>query len=110
SPLIGGLTLEIFPWQALFFLMLLFGLVVMAATWFGLPETNRYRDPANFHPRRLFGNYWELMLDLRFVRQGLILGLSLGAIYTMATVVPFVMIEEVGLTPAEFGLAMLMQS
>jgi DHA1 family bicyclomycin/chloramphenicol resistance-like MFS transporter len=35
---------------------------------------------------------------------------STGALYAFATMLPFVMMDRVGLTPAQFGLAMLMQS
>ena len=35
---------------------------------------------------------------------------SVGALYTLATILPFVLIDAVGLTPTAFGLGMLAQS
>jgi DHA1 family bicyclomycin/chloramphenicol resistance-like MFS transporter len=40
----------------------------------------------------------------------LVLSGSVGALYTQATVLPFILMERVGLTPSQFGAGMLMQS
>jgi DHA1 family purine ribonucleoside efflux pump-like MFS transporter/DHA1 family bicyclomycin/chloramphenicol resistance-like MFS transporter len=44
------------------------------------------------------------------VLAALVLGGSVGALYAQATMLPFVLINEVGLSPTEFGVGMLMQS
>jgi DHA1 family bicyclomycin/chloramphenicol resistance-like MFS transporter len=44
------------------------------------------------------------------MRPGLVLGLTLGGIYTLAALLPFVLIETVGLTPTQFGVAMIAQT
>ncbi len=40
----------------------------------------------------------------------LTIGFAVGALYMLATVLPFVLIDEAGLTPAQFGLGMLGQT
>jgi DHA1 family bicyclomycin/chloramphenicol resistance-like MFS transporter len=40
----------------------------------------------------------------------LTIGFGVGALYMLATVLPFVLIDEAGLTPAQFGLGMMAQT
>lgn len=40
----------------------------------------------------------------------LVIAGAVGALYAWATMLPFVLISQVGLTPTEFGIGMLMQS
>jgi DHA1 family purine ribonucleoside efflux pump-like MFS transporter/DHA1 family bicyclomycin/chloramphenicol resistance-like MFS transporter len=40
----------------------------------------------------------------------LVLGGNVGALYAQSTMLPFVMIKTVGLSPAQFGLGMLLQT
>ena len=40
----------------------------------------------------------------------IVMGCSVGGLYTLATILPFVLIDAVGLTPTEFGVGMLAQS
>ena len=35
---------------------------------------------------------------------------TVGALYTQATVLPFILMDRIGLTPTQFGIGMLMQS
>ncbi|PTW63453.1 DHA1 family bicyclomycin/chloramphenicol resistance-like MFS transporter [Breoghania corrubedonensis] len=110
SPTIGGITLTLFGWQQIFYFMILYGVALGLAVFFLLPETNTAPDPTRAHPRRLVNAYLTLCVTPVFLRPSLFIGLSLGCIYTMATIIPFVMIEHVGLTPAQFGFGMMLQS
>ncbi|WP_346909230.1 multidrug effflux MFS transporter [uncultured Roseibium sp.] len=110
SPTIGGIILEVFGWREIFICMLIYGAALMAAVIFFQPETNAYRNVSNIHPERLAINYMTLLSDRKFMAPSVLLGMCLGNVYAMATVLPFVMIHDVGLTPAQFGLGMMMQS
>lgn len=109
APTIGGLTLEVMPWQAVFGLMLLYAVAVLAAVRLRLTETVR-RDMSRFRPRALAENYGHVLRNRVFQAAALLTGGSMGAIYAQATILPFVLIEEVGLTPAGYGLAMILQT
>lgn len=110
SPTIGGVTLELFSWEAIFFLMIAFGtLLLVSAVWL-LPETNVLRSLSLVRPREIAVNYFGLLIDLRFMRSALPLGMVVGSFYSLATILPFVIIEAIGLTPTEFGYAMVLQS
>lgn len=110
SPTIGGLILSTVGWHGIFLLMVLYGLAVVLVILFGVTETNRHPDRMLAHPGQVVRSYARLLRDRRFMRAGLVLGLTLGGVYTLAALLPFVLIETVGLTPTRFGLAMIAQT
>lgn len=109
SPTIGGLLLEAAGWQSLFLFMLVAGIVSAMAVQLMLTETV-VPDPSRFRPRALTRAYATLFSDRYFMAASVILAGSLGAFYTQATALPFILMGRAGLSPSAFGLAMLMQS
>lgn len=110
SPTIGGLTLEYFGWREIFWFMVVYGLVLMLAVALWMAETNRFIDRANLRPARLVANYLALLRDPQFLRPSLLVGFGIGSIYTLATILPFVLIDRIGLSPSQFGVGMMVQS
>jgi len=110
SPMIGGLVLETLGWRAIFIIMVLYGVAVGLLALFFMHETNLNRDRAHLGPRRIAGSYLKLLREPRFMRPSIMLGMTLGCLYTLATVLPFVLIERVGLSPSQFGYSMMIQS
>lgn len=109
GPTIGGLSLAAFGWESVFVLMVVFGVGIVASVFFLLCETT-VPDRSRMRPARLIAGYRETLSEPRFIATALILGGSVGALYAQSTMLPFVLIGAVGLTPTQFGLAMLMQS
>ncbi|KQT52720.1 multidrug transporter CflA [Aureimonas sp. Leaf454] len=109
SPTIGGIALHLSSWHAVFLLMVAFGLGIVALALFVMKETGR-PDRALALPSRLVGSYRQIFGDPGFLASAFTLGGAVGTLYTLATVLPFVLIGRAGLTPAEFGLGMLGQS
>ncbi|WP_439530137.1 multidrug effflux MFS transporter [Pannonibacter sp.] len=110
SPTIGGLTLEYFGWREIFWFMVVYGVVLMLAVALWMAETNRFIDRANLRPARLVANYRALLRDPQFLRPSLLVGFGIGSIYTLATILPFVLIDRIGLSPSQFGVGMMVQS
>ncbi|MFG1294422.1 MULTISPECIES: multidrug effflux MFS transporter [Xanthobacter] len=110
SPTLGGLILGTAGWHMIFVAMAIYGVVLLALLSFFVPETNRGRDPSLASPVGILKSYARLLSDRVFMRASLVLGGGLGAIYTFAALLPFVLIQQVGLTPTQFGLAMLAQT
>ncbi|WP_246529243.1 multidrug effflux MFS transporter [Microvirga zambiensis] len=110
SPTIGGVLLNAFGWHSIFLLMAVYGIVTVLVIGLWCVETNIAPDPAQAHPSQVARNYGMLLTDRRFMAGGLVLGFAIGAFYTLAAMLPFVLMEVVGLTPTEFGLVMLFQT
>lgn len=109
APTLGGLLLAVSNWHAIFVVMVLFGLGVVAVTLGCMRETN-IPDPGLIRPHALLASYRRIFGNPRFLGTSLALGGSVGALYTLATILPFVLIDRAGLTPTEFGLGMLAQT
>ena len=109
APTIGGLTMEFFGWHAIFLLMVVLGVVITLVVHLQLVETVQ-RDLSRIRPRALLSSYRQLLGSTYFMSSSMVLGGSIGAFYTLAVVLPFILMNKVGLSPTAFGFGMLMQS
>ena len=109
SPTIGGVIMEVAGWHAIFVGMLIAAATIMLCVQFWMVETVR-RDLSLVSPSALVRSYVTILSNRYFVLASIVLGGSVGAIYTQATVLPFILMDRVGLSPSEFGVGMLMQS
>jgi DHA1 family bicyclomycin/chloramphenicol resistance-like MFS transporter len=108
APFIGGVLIGWLSWHAVFVLMLAMGLTTLLATVFALRETV---PPTGHVPvGQLFSAYRTLLGSPYFVSVSLVVAGTQGSIYTLATILSFILINRVGLSPEQFGLAMLMQT
>jgi DHA1 family bicyclomycin/chloramphenicol resistance-like MFS transporter len=109
APTIGGLVMEIAGWHAIFLIMVAIGVAAWLAISLLLVETVD-RNPSRAKPMAVLRTYRKLLGDGYFLASSLVIAGTLGAYYTQATLLPFILMERIGLTPAQFGLAMLLQS
>ena len=109
APTIGGLMLPLFGWQSIFALMAMIGIAVIAVTIFAMKETV-VADRSRLNLPALGRSYRLLLTNRQFVCASLVMGGALGAIYAQATFLPFILMGDVGLSPAQFGVSMLAQS
>ncbi|MET3587188.1 DHA1 family purine ribonucleoside efflux pump-like MFS transporter/DHA1 family bicyclomycin/chloramphenicol resistance-like MFS transporter [Pseudorhizobium tarimense] len=109
GPTLGGLSLAAFGWKSVFLLMLGFGVISIGSVALFLSETTT-PDRTRLRPARLVSGYAEVLSNPRFALASLVIGGSIGALYAQSTMLPFVLIGEVGLTPTQFGLGMLVQT
>lgn len=109
GPTLGGIALSVAGWQAVFYLMVGFGILSAAVVALVMSETT-IPDRSRIRPDRILSAYRILIADPRVLFAALVLGGCVGALYAQSTMLPFVLIDRVGLTPAQFGVGMLMQS
>jgi DHA1 family bicyclomycin/chloramphenicol resistance-like MFS transporter len=109
APTIGGLVLAVAGWREIFLVMVGLGILIVVVTLAFMRETV-VPDPARLRLGALVGAYGELLGNAHFLLTAGTVAASVGAIYTQATFLPFILMERVGLSPAAFGIAMLFQS
>ena len=109
APTIGGLMLPAFGWRSIFVLMAVMGIVVIVVTMVLMKETV-VRDPGRLNFPALGRTYRELLTNARFLTASGVIGGALGAVYAQATFLPFILMDDVGLSASQFGLSMLAQS
>ncbi len=109
APTLGGLLVTHAGWRSVFLAMTLFGVMVIAVTLWGLRETV-IPDRRRLNLRSLASSYVTLAANRHFMATSLTIAGAIGAIYAQATILPFILMQELGLSPTEFGMGMLMQS
>ncbi|WP_382342660.1 multidrug effflux MFS transporter [Gellertiella hungarica] len=109
APTVGGMLLAAFGWQSIFLTLLAFGLVAAGSVLFFMKETAD-PDRSLARPGRLLRAYGSLLADLRFLCGSSVLMGTIGALYAQSTMLPFILIKLVGLTPTQFGMGMLAQT
>ncbi len=100
APPIGGQLTTLFSWRALFVLASVFGLLVIFAVTFAVPET-RARSTAM--ARGVCAGYKSLLRRRRFVGFMLQPGLLSAAFYVQATAASFLAAEHLGVDAANIG-------
>lgn len=109
APTLGGLLLAALGWQSIFVVLALLSLTALGTVMFLLTETTA-PDSNKLNPKTLLSNYLTLLSNKRFMCACLVLGGTVGALYAQATMLSFILINDVGLSPTQFGMSMLMQS
>ncbi len=109
APTLGGAMLQLFGWRSIFFFMALMGVAVVLVTAFSLKETV-VADRSRFNVASLISSYGQLLTNAHFMATTLTLAGAIGAVYTMMTFLPFILMGQVGLSPTEYGLGMLLQT
>lgn len=110
SPAIGSALLTFIGYKSIFVVMLLYAVAVVGTVLFILPETNDTPDPMMARPSHMIDSYVTLLGDRRFMGPSLIMGFILGGLYTLPSLLPFVLIERLGLTPMQYGVLMILQT
>jgi DHA1 family bicyclomycin/chloramphenicol resistance-like MFS transporter len=110
SPMLGGMILGAFGWHWIFLAMALYGVVVLLTLGFATGETNRAPDPARARPAQVLRNYASLLGNRGYVAPVVLLGCTVGAIYTLSPLMPFLLIDRLGLSSTGFGFAMIAQT
>jgi DHA1 family bicyclomycin/chloramphenicol resistance-like MFS transporter len=102
APTIGGILDTLYGWRASFVFLMVFGsLALLVAFWF-LPETNRNRGTAG--SVRILGlSYVSLFRSRLFWGYTLAASFISAVFFAFLAGAPYVMIELMGRSPAEYG-------
>lgn len=101
GPILGGYLQVGFGWRAAFFFHTFFCLLLAAAAWRWLAETNRHPDPEATHPEKLLAVYRRIARADAFWAWTLPGALSYAAIFAFISGSSFVLIDILGV-PTEF--------
>lgn len=101
APAVGGLLDEFYGWQGGFFLLLLFGIAVLAATVFYLPETKK--DRVSVGPGEVLRSYRVLTKEPLFWSYALTAAFSALTYFAYLGGAPFISAQLLSLSAAEMG-------
>lgn len=109
APALGGAILLVSGWHGIFVFMAVAGFCVLGLSTIAIKETVT-RDISRIKPKALALSYGSLLFNPLFLSASLVNAGGGGMIFAHATVMPFIMMSRLGLSPMEFGLAMLIPS
>lgn len=103
APLVGGILGDLFGWRSAFWLLTAFSAGMLAIVGIGLPETNRHRGASAGMAGMLRGA-GQMLRDRRFLGHMLPMGFAFGIQFGMLAGTPFILQDNLGIPPREFGL------
>jgi DHA1 family bicyclomycin/chloramphenicol resistance-like MFS transporter len=106
SPALGGLLASAFGWRTALAAVALIVAGVLVFVWRALPETIRSLDPRAMHVGPLAANAGRVLRHPTFIAWTALTSATYGGLFTILAASPFVYIDVLGLSPAQFGLAM----
>lgn len=104
---IGGLITTHLSWVYCFYFYCVYGVFILLVTM-QLPETLQNKNLHALKLHTLLRSYYHAFSSWRLVIFSIIYGVTGGAItYVVASAAPFIGINEIGLTPAHYGVLLL---
>ena len=106
SPLLGGVLATGLGWRSALVAVACYAAIVLVYVWRVLPETLARRNPRALHAPTLAANTAQVLAHPGFRAWALLISATYGGLFTLLSASSFVYIEVLGLTPAQYGLAM----
>ncbi len=103
APVIGGWILGWDRWPAIFWFLVAFSLLLLAATWFALPETHPREARLPLRARPLARAYAEIARNPRFLRLAAAGAFNFGALFLFIASAPAFVVDLLKLNERQFG-------
>jgi DHA1 family bicyclomycin/chloramphenicol resistance-like MFS transporter len=103
APIIGGWLLAAWGWQAIFWFIVLFTVVLLAACLWALPESLPREKRQVFQLKVVLANYWEVGSHGYFLLRSLSTAMAFSGIMIYVAAAPAFVMGILGLTVTDFG-------
>lgn len=104
APIFGGFILQFIPWQGIFHVLGLIGLLMLIGVFFGLPETLHHEKRSTGGVFGVIKTFGKLMRDRTFLSISLTQGFIMTAMFAYIAGSPFVLQKIYGVTEFQFSL------
>lgn len=99
----GGVLLEYFNWTSSFYLMCIYGLLILIIGM-TLPEVIQDKNNNALNPKIIAINYLAQIKSLPVVLGGLLVGSGTCFVYTFAALAPFIAMDIMHMSTAQYGI------
>ena len=106
---IGGFLLEHFTWISTFYFMAIYGVLLFALV-LRMSETAQSLDLQALQPHKIIAKYAATLKSYQLPAASALVGVGTAFVYVFATLAPFLGIDKMGLSPADYGLWCLLPS
>jgi MFS transporter, DHA1 family, multidrug resistance protein len=101
---ISGFLIPSFGWRGGFWFFLIFTILVILCSYFFLPETVKKKDLEALRVKKIAAGYARQFKNTRLILWSSLMGLSTMVIFIFSQEAPFVAIDSIGLSPAQYGI------
>lgn len=102
APIIGGWIHAFFGWHAIFIFLAGYGVVLMIAVYFLLPETLPPEQRQSLHPAPLAHAYFAVFTHLPFLALSFAIALSFNGFFIYVVSAPKFLLEHLGVSAQSF--------
>ncbi len=103
SPTLGGYLEVYLGWRSIFVFLVLYTLLTILIVCMGLKETAQHHHKSRLRFSFIFSSFQQLLSSRIFMGYSFCTFLSYGAFFSWYAVGPVLLIENIGLSPIEFG-------
>ena len=103
-PILGGQIIQFMPWQSIFWIMSIFGLIVFSFVTFSFKETIKQKNPQAIAPLFLLQNWYKIITNPIFIRYALCSAFASAGFFAYVTVSPTVLREIYGVSSLGYGV------
>ena len=104
APVLGAQLLKLVPWQGVFIVLSVIGIVMFFVVLFGLPETHHEEKRSAGGVKNTLSTFLKLLKDRGFIGYALAQGLVFAAMFAYISGSPFVVQTIYGASPQMFSL------
>jgi len=110
APLLGGLVLGLWGWSSIFWILVIFAGLALAATALVVPETLPPAERARLTVPNVLRNYWTVLKNKRFLGMSLSAGLVMGTLFGYISASSFVFMTYFGLSASNYSIIFAVNS
>lgn len=104
APIIGGQLLHFTTWRGVFVVLFVFGLLLLSAVFFRLPESLAVENRSQGGLKDTFATFWRLIRDRNFMGYVLTQGFISAALFSYIISSSFVLQNIYGVSPQMFSI------
>lgn len=104
APLLGGVIATVAPWQAVFYALSGFGLLMLACSVFVIPETLPPEKRHRGGLRAVVGTSWAVMRTPSFMAYALTFGFAFGSLFSYISASSFVVQNVLGFSALGYSV------
>ncbi len=104
GPNIGALLTSYYSWKLIFFVVFIYGLIILIYTFIKFKETHQEENKTSIKPIKILNNFSILLKDINFCRYTVSLTLIFGCIFAFISSGPFIASEVYGIDTVKLGL------
>lgn len=103
GPVLGGLFLLFTNWRMIFLSLFILGGIALLSLWWIMPESTSSHTRHSLHLKMVLLSYYKIVMNSSFMISALSFGLAYGGVIGWITASPFILMENLHLTPTQFG-------